>query len=140
MSELAENYYRNLVLSIKCRKAGNRIILAKPIFVLAILETIANNQDNHNVFQFEGELKKQYSYFCEKYKCTAPYYYPFYHLEHDGFWHLCWRDGVAMDCKSNKYLSENIRFGYLDMSFWTFLQKEDNRDYFKSIIINNFSL
>ena len=45
-----------------------------------------------------------------------------------------------MDCKSNKYLSENIRFGYLDMSFWQLLQKEDNRDYFKSLIINNFSL
>ena len=78
MSELANNYYRNLVLSIKCRKAGNLIIMAKPIFVLAIIETIANNQDNNNMFQYEGELKQRYSSYCKIYKCTAPYYYPFF--------------------------------------------------------------
>jgi putative restriction endonuclease len=73
---------------------------------------------------------------------VTPYYYPFFHLNAEPYYHIKWKDGVTPPRQaitpSNRYLLTNVEYAYLDNELWELLQDPAIRREFKEQIINHY--
>lgn len=128
--------YRNMFCSLHCQTSGGILNAAKPIMVLAILETTSKGKSKNNRFLL-GDLEQEYNCISESFQKTTPFQYPFYFLESEGFYHLSWKNGrIKTHTPSARMLRENIEYAYLDNALWDLLQEKETRDYLKETIIN----
>lgn len=130
-----------------CLKRGRdnhgNLSLAKPIFVLSLLEYVPFMKNNVIEFRdgmlfdfYESNMK-----FWEiEYK--SPILNPFYHLGSEPFFELVWKDDSIMPIKrrtpSAKFLRENLEYAKLDDDLWELLQDSTNREYLKQAVIAKY--
>lgn len=137
MNSLNHKYYGTLLLSLKCQKTVNGINAAKPILVISIIDYLSIESNCDNTFDYK-RLGEIYNHNRTKMGCTTPFYYPAYHLQSDGFWHLVWKDGMTPSGKSDKYLRENVICGMIDESLWNILQDKEQRDHYRDLVYRHY--
>ncbi|MBQ7635290.1 MAG: hypothetical protein IJS89_06950 [Bacteroidaceae bacterium] len=138
VSRLKIEYYKNLLHTMKVAKAKGKINLAKPIFMLSILQGIQYGTIIDNHITLSESLINTYKAFFNKYNQTSltSHIYPYYYLKSEEFYHL------VGDCDrknpTSKYLREHVEYAYLDEELWELLQDEGARNEIKDAIVNFF--
>lgn len=117
---------------------------AKPLFLLAVLDSIPN-------IVIANRINLANKYFAELYKLQfliygqqiiTPIEKPLYHLGAEPFYELIWKNpDVARMIKSSpsaKFLRENLEYAKLDDDLWELLQVPQYRAYLKQAIIDRY--
>lgn len=142
---LLTDYYKTILLSIKRGRKNGSLSNAKPLFFLAIVDSIEKGLIIGNKFGYEEFLEHQYYSFCEEIepdiKATL-FFKPFYHMDADSFYHIKWKVGPKADHKwhtpSAKYLQTNIDYAYFDPELWDLLQDPSSREELKNAVVKHF--
>lgn len=138
--------YTDMLLSLQLGNYRGIVSLSKPLYVLAIIDSI-NSIENNRIYidnlVIERQFKKLYQRFQGDFAYTrAAYIAPFFHLASSEFYHLMWNDKVEPPSMSStpsaKYLREHLQYAKLDDKLWELLQDTDNREYFRRNIINRY--
>lgn len=140
MDNLSALTYKTELTRLSLGQSSKGKSVAKPILILSILELIESGKtDNH--FNLDSKLQTVYTRIFLRYRAAnfvTPLFKPFYYLEHDGFWHLKWRDNTEIICKSAKYIRDNVEYAFIDDSLWRLWQDEEYRLATKELLINTF--
>lgn len=140
MSSLQLSYYMDLIKQVNVGNYRGRKIMAKPIFLLAVIESIEKGFVVENKFIYKN-LNETYrniyrSLLGEK---VTPMHKPFFYLQHDGFWYLRFIT-TQTPIKSVKALKNNVEYAYLDHALWDLLQDAEVRLRLKAEIVRFFKL
>jgi putative restriction endonuclease len=147
MNELSKKeLYAQKIIRLNCAKVQGRTILAKPIFLIAIISAIQEKHITQNQFYW-NPADTGYQKLKELYKDTyigylpciyqTPLYKPFFHLKHERFWHLKVRGDIQEPKSSSiNYLKNNVDYAYLDTDLWDLLQDPAVREEYKELIID----
>ena len=140
--------YTDMLLSLQLGNYKGIVSLSKPLYVLAIIDSIEAIESNRIYIDnlvIEQQFKKLYQRFQDGFAYTrAAYIAPFFHLASSEFYHLIWKDKVKPPSMSStpsaKYLREHLQYAKLDDELWELLQDDNNREYFRRNIINRYLL
>ena len=143
MNHYALDLYRQMFLSLKRGRSGNRKSNAKPIFLLSIIEIVPYLKGN--LIPLSAPLLREYY----KTNCEAsatgkssPLILPYYHMHTEPFYSLCWNDENNITSISHspsvKELLQYIRGSKLDDELWELLQDESNRSYLRECLIKYY--
>ena len=153
MSLLAETY-KSILLQTKRGNNHGVFSNAKPIYLLSIIDAIEDGYIVGNKILYNNiGLQELYKSDFRKYqygegllfKANAnitPYSLPFFHLNAEPYYHIKWKESTTppkqAQSPSNKYLSNNVEFSFLDEELWTLLQDATFRKSMRQAIINKF--
>lgn len=136
---LSLSYYNTLLLSVKTLVVAGKRKVAKPIFMLAIIQAIDEHLITENKIKYTEGLENIYIKLYAKYGETlSPMKYPFYHLQSDGFYHI--EGSLTTQSPTPKQLKEKIKYAYFDEQLWNLLKNEENRTILKKSLENYFNL
>lgn len=137
MNQILVSFYKDAFSSLYCSVCKGKVNIAKPLLLLSTFELIGDcEQDNRFDLQ---SIKEKYEELQKQYAATTPYQYPLYFLENEDFFHLKWKEArIKTHTPSAKLIRENIEYAYLDNALWDLLQEQQMREYFRTIIVNNF--
>ena len=145
-NRLRIDYYKNAFIRLNCAYTHGRKIMAKPIFVLSIIDSIEQGFLVENRIEWKKgifeKLNNLYNEIFSTYlpnEYPTPIYKPFFHLAHDGFWHHDVKHSAPLPkAASIRCLSEELNFAYLDQALWDLLQNFNVREEFRKTIIYYF--
>lgn len=134
------SFYLDLIKQMTIGNYRGRKILAKPIFVIAVIESIAKGKITENRL-FYDDLIEEYTHVYHMYigKNVTPMHKPFYYMQHDGFWHIQYLN-IPVAINSVRSVRDNIEYAYLDTALWTLLQDKEARKNIKDEIVRFFKL
>ena len=124
--------YKKRIESIRQHRIKGETIIAKPVFMVAIIDAIDSNVFTNNQFAINDWLEGRYKMLMSQYaknsqfEGTTEIDKPFWHLESDGFWHLNY-PGERLSksgTQSKAWLKENVEYAYFDESLWILLQNK----------------
>ena len=134
-------YYRTLLLQTKRGNSRGVMINAKPIFLIAIFDSIKMGKIVDNRILFENNLKENYELLYSQFEPNrdiTPFHKPFFFLKTDNYWHLMWKDSCERKSPCVRLLRENLLYASLDNALWDLLQDEQSRDILREAVINHF--
>ena len=143
--EQCYKHYTKRIESIRQHRIRGEVIVAKPVFVLAIIDAISNDIFTNNQFVINDWLEGRYRMLMAQYAkgsqfdSTTEIDKPFWHLESDGFWHLNYQGERLNKSKtpSKAWLKENVEFAYFDESLWIMLQNKEWRIQLRDYIVEH---
>lgn len=143
MINLAIKLYQDMFLRLNRGNHCGVFLNAKPIFLLAVIDSIPHIINNNRIEITNKQFVELYKHQYKLYKQgnPTPIEKPLYHLHTEDFYSLVWNNGFKQDIKTSptaKYLRENLAYAKLDDDLWGLLQKRENRDYLKQVIINRY--
>jgi putative restriction endonuclease len=103
----------------------------KPILLLSVIDSIASGVINENKIYVSDDLLKTFNNYwsvlgSESYK--GGLYYPFIHLQREGFWHIKPRAGFnGPKPKTTNKLKEAVEYASLDRELFNILQEPNYR-------------
>ena len=138
-------HYTSRIQSIRQAKIKGEVIVAKPVLLLSIIDSIEANEIGPNRIRLTMRLEDRYYALMRKYARGSQFdnptkiETPFWHLQSDGFWHL---SGIEMPesmsaTASRKYIDENVDYAYLDEELWLMLQNAAMRIRLREYIIEH---
>ncbi len=138
-------YYKGRIQNIRQAKMYGEESVAKPILLLAIIDSISNGEIVVNrirltekLIERYEELMKTYAKNLEYYSKT-PIYHPFWHLQGDSFWHL--NDAECIKEQKNTpsvpWIQEHVLYASVDEPLWILLQNEAMRLQLRNYIIEH---
>lgn len=138
------DYYIHLILKLNQAVVHGKKILAKPALLVAVIDSIGNNEIQQNKIVITSSLEDRYNTTLSRFlgkslldKKTS-IAMPFWHLQSDKFWYLEPPYPNAKDYSpSKKWLIDNIKFARLDDDLWYLLQDEAWRNKLRNFIIDN---
>lgn len=144
-NQLRIKYYSDALLKLHCAQVRDRKILAKPIFVLSVIQVIGDGIVTNNRFEYgKGNFNRFHEVYKDMYlsyqpnEYLTPIFKPFYHLTTDGFWHHKVLNECIPKKSSATYLRENVSYAYLDEALWDLLQEPSVREEYRELIVNFF--
>lgn len=147
MDLFQKKYYLAEISKTRCGNTRGRIVNAKPLFILTVIEAIETGVLLENrIYHNDEKMKNLYISLCQSHEPQynpSPYILPYFHLSKDSYYHIKWRGKPFVPSPhahspSAKYLKENAEYAYLDEALWELLQDETVREDFKELIINFF--
>ena len=143
--EQCYKHYTKRIETIRQHRVRGEIIVAKPVFMLAIIDAISNDIITNNQFVINDWLEGRYKMLMAQYAkdsqfdSTTEIDKPFWHLESDGFWHLNYQGERLNKSKtpSKAWLKENVEFAYFDESLWIMLQNKEWRIQLRDYIVEH---
>lgn len=142
------SYYQTLFCNLNCANISGRKVLAKPVLLYTIIDSIESGIiiDNHfewntespSFIAFANLYKDVYQGLCPNVYIT-PLYKPFFHLQHEGFWHH--KVNPYLVCSKTAYITylrSCLEYAYLDSDLWNLLQNPSLRDEYRGIILNHY--
>ncbi len=138
-------HYTMRIMNIRQAKIHGETIVAKPVFMVAIIDAIDSNVFANNRFVINDWLESRYIMLMQKYAKdsrfdgTTEIDKPFWHLESDAFWHLNY-PGERLNkshTPSKAWLKNNVEFAYFDESLWILLQNRVWRTKLRDYIIEH---
>lgn len=141
--DLSLELYRSMLVAMKRGNYRGVFSNAKPMFILAVIDSIpnilqANKIEISNIF-FKEKYINQFDIY--KQGNPTPIEKPLFHLRTEPFYELIWLNDSSSNIlysPSAKYLRKNLAYAKLDDLLWELLQKEYNREYLKNCIIENY--
>ena len=153
MDLLAETY-KSILLQTKRGNSYGVFSNAKPAYLLSIIDAIEDGRIIGNKILYGNiELQELYKSDFRRYqygegllfKANAkitPYSLPFFHLNAEPYYHIKWKESITpprqAQSPSNRYLSNNVEFSFLDQELWTLLQDAEFRESMRQAIIDKF--
>lgn len=130
--EQCYEHYTKRIMNIRQAKIQGETIVAKPVFMVAIIDAIDSNVFTCNQFVINDWLEGHYKMLMTQYAKdsqfddTTEIDKPFWHLESDRFWHLNYQGERLSKSRtpSKAWLKENVEFAYFDESLWILLQNK----------------
>jgi len=127
----ALEHFRRLLQNLRVDKSSGVPKPFKPVIIACVIEGIESGELTENRILFDWILPK----FLEKTKnigtpaTPEKASYPFYHLNRDLFWILCYKDPTDLisDSPSPKQLEEKVKFAFLKETYWKVLSDPNNR-------------
>lgn len=147
MNSLKEKYYLNEILRTHRGNSRGIPVNAKPLFVLALIDSIGLEVLKANAITFPNkEIESVYYDLCQSYepgRKASPYILPYFHLIGESYYGIKWKGqkftpSSHAHSPSAKYLKDNVEYAYLDQSLWDLLQDHNVREKFRSQIVNFF--
>lgn len=134
------SFYLDLIKQVNIGNFRGRKILAKPIFIIMLIEAIEKGIVTNNRFFYKTlvDLYKQVYHLYIKTNIT-PMHKPFYHLQNDGFWHIQYQN-LPIYINSVKAINSYVEYAYLDDALWDLLQEKGARKTIKEEIVRFFKL
>lgn len=136
-------FYRDLIISTKCGNYKGKISIAKPVFLISLIDAInerifLNNRLYFGNTKFEQIYDRNSNTFYNKTLIMLP----FYHLDTSDYYNIKWKKKYAgfSHTPSHKYMFDNIEYAYLDNALWDLLQDKDVREELREDIIKFFML
>jgi putative restriction endonuclease len=143
MKNIALISYNEQIMRMRRGNYRGHILNAKPIYMLALIDSAVNLADNRIIFDCET-VREQYrqSYLFYINNQITPFIKPFYHLSSEPFYQLVWKEeppGLNKEhTPSAKCLREQLDYAKLDDELWMLLQDKENREYLRQNIITRF--
>lgn len=134
------SFYLDLIKQMTIGNYRGRKILAKPIFFIAVIDSIAKGKISDNKLFYEDlidEYKQAYHLYIGN--NLTPMHKPFYYLQHDGFWHIQYTN-APIAINSVKVINNYVKYAYLDTALWNLLQDKEARKTIKEEIVRFFKL
>lgn len=132
-----------MLLSIKRGSHNGCKSIAKPIFLISLIDTLPFMQKN--LFEVNNpKLIEVYKVNMMQYgqNSKTPMSLPYFHLHSEPFYNILWKDSEQTiklaHSPSSKVLSEYTSGATLDEELWELLQDEGNRNYLRKCIIETF--
>lgn len=146
---LQVDIYGEMLKTLRLGNRGGKIVHSKPILILSILDSITAGEIVENTISFENSsLRLRYRTLSEFFSGDIrtpflPFFIrPYFHLDSEPFYELVWKSDKRPETNSHtpsaKYLRENLAYAKLDDDLWELLQVQENRDYLKQVIINQY--
>lgn len=134
------SFYLDLIKQVNIGNFRGRKILAKPIFIIVLIEAIEKGIVTNNRFFYITlvDLYKQVYHLYIETNIT-PMHKPFYHLQNDGFWHIQYQN-LPIYIDSVKAINSHVEYAYLDNALWDLLQDKEARKTIKEEIVRFFKL
>ncbi len=138
-------HYTKRIINIRQAKIHGETIVAKPVFMVAIIDAIDSNVFTNNQFAINDWLEGHYKMLMSQYAKDSQFddrtniEKPFWHLETDGFWHLNYQ-GERLSkghTPSKAWLKDSVEFAYFDESLWILLQNKVWRTKLRDYIIEH---
>lgn len=143
MTSYALDLYRQMLLSIKRGSHNGCKSIAKPIFLISLIDVLPFMQKN--LFEVNNpKLIEVYKVNMMQYgqNSKTPMSLPYFHLHSEPFYNIIWKDPERTiklaHSPSSKVLSEYTSGANLDEELWELLQDEGNRVYLRKCIIETF--
>lgn len=134
---LVFSLYRDQLLSLRCQRNKQGLIIAKPLIVISLFHLIGADI-NENIFPVQ-KIKEEYQQLQAQYNVQTPYQYPLYFLGNESFFHLKWaKERIITKAPSDKLVRENIRYAFLDNALWDILQEKSTRDMYEKAILEYY--
>ena len=141
--------YTEMLLSLHTGSMNGRAALSKPLYIIAIIDSIEWEALTDNEIAMSNELiRKRFGQLYEQVNGNRKGYElsffirPFFHLSSASFYHLIWKQGAEVLKKSTtptaKYLREHLLYAKLDDELWELLQDAESREYIKQSIIRRY--
>jgi putative restriction endonuclease len=138
-------HYVKCVECIRQKRINGEIIVAKPVLLVAIVDSIDANVFTNKKFVLNDWLEERYKKLTEQFTMNSQFdgttgiENPFWHLETDGFWHLtCQSERLSKGLTPSKaWLKDNVEFAYFDEPLWIMLQNKVWRTKFREYIIEH---
>jgi len=143
--EQCYKHYTRQIINIRQAKIQGETIVAKPVLLLALIDGIEEGVFIDNRITLNDWLIERYGTLMLKYTRDsifdgfASINNPFWHLETDGFWHLCFQGErfKKEQTPSTKWLKENVAFASFDEALWILLQNKVWRLQLRNYIIEH---
>lgn len=137
MNQILVSFYKDAFSSLHCSIYKGKLNIAKPLLLLSILELIGDGMQSNRIEI--KRIKEKYEELQKQYAATTPYQYPLYFLENEDFFHLKWKETrIKIHTPSAKLIRENIEYAFLDNALWDLLQDQQMREFFQTLVVNNF--
>lgn len=134
---LVLDYYKTLLLSVHTHTVHGKKKVAKPLFLISLLEMINHGLILSNKIKYTTDLEQYYNSLFEKYSIPlSPLKYPFYHLTSDGFYHI--KGNLPSKSPTPKQLKDHIAYAYFDEELWNLLQDKAVRAELTEALIDHF--
>lgn len=136
-------YYKIAFMRIRRGNYRGRVINAKPIFLISILELISKGLLKDNRIYYSSMLQEE---FCKQHSIfdplipTTPLYKPFLHLsqEVEAFWHLQYNSPCEKIVFSDLFIRDHVNYASFDNALWDLLQDDESRALLKNVLIQTF--
>jgi len=136
-------HYADLIAHIRQAKIQGEVIVAKPVFLLTIIDAVDSDIVSDNNFRFNDWIEERYNNLMKQYTRASQFDAPtgidkpFWHLESDGFWHLAYPGNLRpkVATPSKHWLKENVRYASLDEELWILLQNKTWRTKLRDFIV-----
>ena len=137
MNQILVSFYKDAFCSLHCSIYKGKLNIAKPLLLLSILELIGDGMQSNRIEI--KKIKEKYEELQKQYAATTPYQYPLYFLENEDFFHLKWKEArIKTHTPSAKLIRDNIEYAFLDNALWDLLQDQQMREFFQTLVVNNF--
>lgn len=137
MNQILVSFYKDAFNALHCSVYRGKVNIAKPLLLLSILKLIGDDVQSNRIEIYS--IKEKYEELQKQYAATTPYQYPLYFLENEVFFHLKWKETrIKTHTPSAKLIRENIEYAFLDNALWDLLQEQQMREYFQTLVVNNF--
>ena len=143
--EQCYKHYVRSIESIRQKRINGETIVAKPVLLVAIIDSIENHAFMNNQFVINDWLEEHYNMLMQKFTKNSQFdgttgiEKPFWHLETDGFWHLNYQGERLSKGRtpSKAWLKENVEYAYFDEDLWILLQNNVWRTKLRDYIIEH---
>ena len=133
--ERCYGYYAERIMNIRQAKIQGEVIVAKPVLLLTIIDSIEEGRFHGNRFLLTDWFENRYVMLMQQYTRKSQFpkvtdiSNPFWHLSTDGFWHLnCKVKAPEGMTPSKKWLKDNVEYAYLDDDLLVLLQNKEWRE------------
>lgn len=143
--EACLTYYKGRIQNINQAKKHGEVSVAKPVLIVAIIDSITCGEVMANRIPLTEELMARYKRLMDTYAKELTFYSstavsnPFWHLQGDGFWHL-----IGAECIKNQkitpsvtWIQEYVNYACLDDALWVLLQNKTTRMMLREYIIEH---
>lgn len=137
-------HYTERIMNIRQAKINGEIIVAKPVLLLTIIDSMEEGRFLENRFKLTDWFENRYMALMKNYMKDSQFpnitdiSNPFWHLSTDGFWHLNSKvkapEGMT---PSKKWLKEQVEYAWLDDDLWVLLQNQEWRKKLREFIISH---
>ena len=137
-------FFLERIDSLRQYVINGETMIAKPAFLVAIIDGVDANVYNNNRFIINEWLEERYKQIANQYTRDSQFENitgiekPFWHLESDGFWNIIY-SGERLDksqTPSKAWLKQNVEYAYFEESLWILLQNSYWRKKIREYIVN----
>ena len=138
-------YYKGRIQNINQAKKHGEESVAKPVLLLAIIDSITYGEITSNRIRLTEELITRYERLMNAYAKDLKFFSntsisnPFWHLQGDGFWHLAGAECInsQKNTPSIPWLQEHVNYAHVDEPLWILLQNRTMRLLLRDYIIEH---
>ncbi len=139
------SYYVKCIDNIHQHKRNGETILAKPVFLIAIIDGIDENVFCDNRFVINDWLEERFVRLLSKYTVDSQFEditgieKPYWHLESDGFWLIDYPGERLSKSRtpSKAWLKGHVNYAFFETSLWIMLQSKEWRTKLREYIVEN---